>query len=163
MRDGEQQHCADRKRHAHPQQPGTGFAPFGVGVLDNHAHDHIGYAVKYAAEQHDKADGSRRNAGIVRIEQGEDRAHHAEYQVACGIAAAVGKSYAPAQLSAGFRWGFQGGLIHVFHPFFQSFSFSPIFHPLHLRRAHTSATEKYPYFAFSIYLIYLLILFFNFQ
>ena len=78
MRDGEQQHRADRKRHAHPQQPRAGLAPLGMGFFDDHTHDHIGHAVKYTREQHDKADGSRRDAGIVRIEQGQDRAHHAE-------------------------------------------------------------------------------------
>ena len=69
MRHCEEQDRTDGERYAHPQEPRAGFAVLGVSVLNDDAHDHIRDTVKDTGQQHDKANGRRRDTGIVGVEQ----------------------------------------------------------------------------------------------
>ena len=107
MGDGEEQDSRKRKWDRHPQKPGTGLAVFGFCPRDDEAHDDIGKTVKYTRDKHNCTDCHGRYADIIGVEENQQRADHAEYNVACYVTAAIGDT--------GQKWDASGSFGFFFH------------------------------------------------
>ena len=90
LRHGEQRHRSDSGGPRQPDDPGPGFAPLGICVVDDDAHNNVGGSVKHTGDQHNQThrhDGDTCIVGVKQCQQGGD---HAKDNVAGRIAAAVG-------------------------------------------------------------------------
>ena len=62
----------NNQRQTHKQQSGSGFAPFRMGLVYDHAHQNVTDAVKQAANQHHCPYVSSADSDAVRILQHQE-------------------------------------------------------------------------------------------